>query len=155
MATTPTCIPSPQPSPHKRTLSLSTAKKFKLTAQLELIDNRCHSTSPKSLSGEGAPEGEGNPKELRTKFVGEVDLLESKEPLLQEIKCCFVLFPIQYPEMYKKAEASFWTAKEMDLSKDLHDWNNHTNDNKCHFISHVFTSFAASDSIINESLVDK
>jgi ribonucleoside-diphosphate reductase subunit M2 len=37
--------------------------------------------------------------------------------------------------MYKKAEASFWTAEEMDLPKDVHDWNNHLNDNERHFIS--------------------
>ena len=54
--------------------------------------------------------------------------------------------------MYKKTEASFWTAEEMDLSKDVHDWNNHLNDNKCHFISHVFAFFAASDGIVNENL---
>jgi ribonucleoside-diphosphate reductase subunit M2 len=37
--------------------------------------------------------------------------------------------------MYKKAKASFWTAEEMDLPKDVHDWNNHLNDNERHFIS--------------------
>ena len=57
--------------------------------------------------------------------------------------------------MYKKAEASFWTAEEMDLSKDLHDWNNHLNDNKHHFISHVLAFFAASDGIVNENLVEQ
>jgi ribonucleoside-diphosphate reductase subunit M2 len=54
--------------------------------------------------------------------------------------------------MYKKAEASFWTAEEMDLSKDVHDWNNWLNDNECHFISHVLAFFAASDGIVNENL---
>ena len=53
--------------------------------------------------------------------------------------------------MYKKAEASFWTA-EMDLSKDVHDqWNNRLNDNERHFISHVLAFFPASDCIINEN----
>ena len=56
--------------------------------------------------------------------------------------------------MYKKAEASFWTAEEMDLSKDLHDWNNHLNDNECHFVSHVLTFFVASDGIVNENLIE-
>jgi len=54
--------------------------------------------------------------------------------------------------MYKKVEASFWTAEEMDLSKDVHDWNNRLNDNKCHFISHVLAFFAASDGVVNENL---
>jgi ribonucleoside-diphosphate reductase subunit M2 len=42
------------------------------------------------------------------------------EPLLRENPRRFVIFPIQYPDiwnMYKKAEASFWTVEEVDLSK--------------------------------------
>ena len=57
--------------------------------------------------------------------------------------------------MYKKAEASFWTAEEMDLSKDIHDWTNKLNDNERHFISHVLAFFAASDGIVNENLVER
>ena len=57
--------------------------------------------------------------------------------------------------MYKKAEASFWTAEEIDLSKDLHDWDNKINDNERHFISHVLAFFAASDGIVNENLVER
>jgi ribonucleoside-diphosphate reductase subunit M2 len=92
-----------------------------------------------------------------------------------ESKRRFVLFPIQYHEVsllldhfvsrnlrslkiwqiYKKAEASFWTAEEMDLSKDLHDWNNRLNDNERHFVSHVLAFFAASDGIVNENLVER
>lgn len=52
--------------------------------------------------------------------------LEKEEPLLIENTRRFVLFPIKYHEiwqMYKKAEASFWTAEEIDLGKDTHDWN--------------------------------
>ncbi|EEB91652.1 hypothetical protein MPER_09958, partial [Moniliophthora perniciosa FA553] len=96
-------------------------------------------------------------EDLRKRFVGDVELPESEEPLLKESKRRFVLFPIQYPEiwqMYKKAEASFWTAEEMDLSKDLHDWNNRMNDNERHFISHVLAFFAASDGI-HENLVER
>jgi len=97
-------------------------------------------------------------EELRKRFVGDVDLPESEEPLLKESKRRFVLFPIQYNEiwmMYKKAEASFWTAEEMDLSKDLHDWHTKLNDNERHFISHVLAFFAASDGIVNENLVER
>ncbi|KAM6489348.1 ribonucleotide reductase small subunit [Amanita muscaria] len=95
---------------------------------------------------------------LRTKFVGEVDLPESEEPILKESKRRFVLFPIQYHEiwqMYKKAEASFWTAEEMDLSKDAKDWTTRLNDNERFFISHVLAFFAASDGIVNENLVER
>jgi len=57
--------------------------------------------------------------------------------------------------MYKKAEASFWTAEEIDLSKDLHDWNNRLNDDERFFISHVLAFFAASDGIVNENLLER
>lgn len=83
---------------------------------------------------------------------------EANEPLLQENPHRFVLFPIKYHEiwqMYKKAEASFWTAEEIDLSKDLHDWNNRLNDDERYFISHVLAFFAASDGIVNENLVER
>ncbi|CRG90642.1 ribonucleoside-diphosphate reductase subunit M2 [Talaromyces islandicus] len=83
---------------------------------------------------------------------------EAHEPLLQENPHRFVLFPIKYHEiwqMYKKAEASFWTAEEIDLSKDLHDWNNRLNNDERYFISHVLAFFAASDGIVNENLVER
>ncbi|KAB8360653.1 hypothetical protein FH972_024391 [Carpinus fangiana] len=83
---------------------------------------------------------------------------EASEPLLRENPNRFVLFPIKYHEiwqMYKKAEASFWTAEEIDLSKDLHDWNNRLNDEERFFVSHVLAFFAASDGIVNENLVER
>ena len=57
--------------------------------------------------------------------------------------------------MYKKAEASFWTAEEVDLSKDLRDWSNRLNDDEQYFVSHVLAFFAASDGIVNENLVER
>ena len=53
--------------------------------------------------------------------------------------------------MYKKAEASFWTAEEIDLAEDLKDWDGLTN-NERHFVSHILAFFAASDGIVNENL---
>lgn len=79
-----------------------------------------------------------------------------KEPILQENKGRFVIFPIQHHdiwEAYKQAEASIWTAEEIDLSNDLGDWENLT-DNERHFISHVLAFFAASDGIVNENLAE-
>lgn len=79
-----------------------------------------------------------------------------EEPLLKENTGRFVIFPIQYHdiwEFYKKAEASFWTAEEIDLGADLHDWEN-LNDGERHFISHVLAFFAASDGIVNENLAE-
>ncbi len=79
----------------------------------------------------------------------------NEEPILKENKDRFVLFPIKHNniwEMYKKAEASFWTAEEIDLNPDLQDWDNKLNDDEKHFIKHVLAFFAASDGIVNENL---
>lgn len=77
------------------------------------------------------------------------------EPILQENKDRFVLFPIKHQdiwEFYKKAEASFWTAEEIDLTTDLIDWERKLNADEKHFIKHVLAFFAASDGIVNENL---
>ncbi|MBA3602554.1 MAG: ribonucleotide-diphosphate reductase subunit beta [Parachlamydiaceae bacterium] len=77
------------------------------------------------------------------------------EPILQENKDRFVLFPIKHKDiwqMYKQAEASFWTAEEIDLSADIMDWEKKLNDDERHFIKHVLAFFAASDGIVNENL---
>lgn len=79
-----------------------------------------------------------------------------EEPILKENKDRFVLFPIRQHEIwqfYKKAEASFWTAEEIDLSQDLKDWES-MNDGERHFIKHVLAFFAASDGIVNENLAE-
>lgn len=79
---------------------------------------------------------------------------QENEVLLRENKDRFVILPIKYPaiwEMYKKCEASFWTAEEIDLSDDMKHWEN-MNDGERHFISHVLAFFAASDGIVNENL---
>ncbi|CAO2602458.1 Ribonucleoside-diphosphate reductase subunit M2 B [Lemmus lemmus] len=81
----------------------------------------------------------------------------NEEPLLRKSSRRFVIFPIQYPDiwkMYKQAQASFWTAEEVDLSKDLPHWNKLKSDEK-YFISHILAFFAASDGIVNENLVER
>ncbi len=78
----------------------------------------------------------------------------NEEILLKENKDRFVILPINYPkiwEQYKRHEASFWTAEEIDLSGDMKDWEN-LNDGERHFISHILAFFAASDGIVNENL---
>ena len=57
--------------------------------------------------------------------------------------------------MYKRAEASFWTAEEVDLSQDLQHWHHRLNDDERYFISHVLAFFAASDGIVNENLLER
>ena len=79
------------------------------------------------------------------------------EPILQENKDRFVLFPIQHDDIwkfYKQEEASIWTAEEIDLSQDIIDWETKLTDNERHFIKHVLAFFAASDGIVNENLAE-
>ena len=79
------------------------------------------------------------------------------EPILQENKNRFVIFPIKHHdiwEWYKKMEASFWTAEEIDLSQDLNDWNNKLTNDERYFVKHILAFFAASDGIVNENLAE-
>ena len=81
----------------------------------------------------------------------------ANEPLLKENKDRFVIFPIQHNDIwqyYKKHEASFWTAEEIDLSPDLVDWASKLNDDERYFIKHILAFFAASDGIVNENLAE-
>ena len=78
------------------------------------------------------------------------------EPILKENPDRFVVFPIKYHEIwshYKKAVASFWTAEEVDLSKDLEHWQKLT-PNERYFIKNILAFFAGSDGIVNENLVE-
>ncbi|XP_047019278.1 ribonucleoside-diphosphate reductase subunit M2 [Helicoverpa armigera] len=99
----------------------------------------------------------GESMDVEGKNMEVVEFDPQKEPLLRDNPRRFVIFPIQYPdiwEMYKKAEASFWTVEEVDLSKDMSDWEN-LKDSERHFIKHVLAFFAASDGIVNENLVER
>jgi len=80
-----------------------------------------------------------------------------EEPILTANNNRFVLFPIQHDDIwsfYKKSEASFWTAEEIDLSSDLVDWEEKLTDDERFFIKHVLAFFAASDGIVNENLAE-
>ena len=90
-----------------------------------------------------------NPKQNKGK-----PMKQENELLLRENKDRFVILPIKYPaiwEMYKKCEASFWTAEEIDLSDDMKHWDL-MNAGEKHFISHILAFFADSDGIVNENL---
>ena len=79
------------------------------------------------------------------------------EPILEKNDGRFVIFPIQHHdiwEWYKKSEASFWTAEEIDLHQDLTDWTTKLNDDERYFIKHILAFFAASDGIVNENLAE-
>ena len=79
------------------------------------------------------------------------------DPLLSEDTKRYVIFPIKRDDvwkMYKKAEANFWTTEELDLSKDLKDFNG-LNEDERYFIENILAFFAASDGIVNENLVER
>merc|ERR1711865_1071555 len=97
----------------------------------------------------------------RSAVVNEISMqiceLEKTDPLLMDNPRRWVMFPIQYPEvweMYKKHEASFWTAEEIDLSQDNKDWDTLSGSEQ-HFIKHVLAFFAASDGIVLENLASQ
>ena len=78
-----------------------------------------------------------------------------EEELLSDVKNRFVLFPIKYNDvwqMYKTAQSVFWVPNEVDLTKDLNDWDNVLNENEKSFILNVLAFFSSSDSIVNENL---
>ena len=79
---------------------------------------------------------------------------QNLEPILQENADRFVLFPIEHDDiwqMYKRQVDCFWRAEEVDLSKDLKDWEKLNEDEK-KFIKMVLAFFAASDGVVLENL---
>ncbi|KAL1923193.1 uncharacterized protein VTP21DRAFT_9569 [Calcarisporiella thermophila] len=115
-----------------------------------------HTSSP-SPSMAAPQEAEKILADVPTK-IAQLKEQEMEEPILTPNPRRFVLFPIKYHEvwqMYKKAEASFWTAEEVDLSKDVYDWEHNLTADERKFISHVLAFFAASDGIVNENLVER
>jgi ribonucleoside-diphosphate reductase subunit M2 len=107
-------------------------------------------------------------KQLRTEgSLGSVAIEMSKdqctpfdislEPILRENPHRFVLFPIRFPDIwrkYKEAESSIWTMEEIDLGADMKDWESLNNDER-HFIKMVLAFFAASDGIVLENLAER
>lgn len=80
-----------------------------------------------------------------------------QEPILSQNKNRFVIFPIQHSDIwdwYKKQEASFWIAEEIDLHQDVTDWKTKLNDDERYFVKHILAFFAASDGIVNENLAE-
>ena len=78
------------------------------------------------------------------------------EKILVENPNRFVIFPIQHDdiwEFYKNHQAALWTAEEVDLTNDIRDWNNLT-ENEKYFVKNILSFFAASDGIVNENLAE-
>ncbi|ODQ66279.1 hypothetical protein NADFUDRAFT_50199 [Nadsonia fulvescens var. elongata DSM 6958] len=147
--------PSKKAAAALQTMDLESSKKTLFTKQDVLDQEKNQRSSISDLTNV-----DKHTAFLKTHKKARNDLkaLECEEPLLQENKRRFVLFPIKYHEiwqMYKKAEASFWTAEEIDLGKDLIDWENKLNEDERFFIGRVLAFFAASDGIVNENLVER
>lgn len=84
-----------------------------------------------------------------------LDKGNSLDPILTPSNERFTTFPIRYADLwslYKKAVASFWTAEEIDLSKDLSDWEDVLSEDDRHFVKTILAFFAASDGIVFENL---
>ena len=82
------------------------------------------------------------------------------EPILNASKSeeRFVLFPVKHPDiydMYKRQVAQFWTMEEIDLSKDLADWNDRLSAHERDFFKCILAFFAPSDGIVGENLVTR
>jgi ribonucleoside-diphosphate reductase beta chain len=80
-----------------------------------------------------------------------------KEPMLEASEDRFVIFPIQHSDLWKKYKdhiAVFWTPEEIDLSKDMKDWER-LNDGERHFIKNILGFFAGSDGIVMENLATR
>ncbi|XP_010881020.1 ribonucleoside-diphosphate reductase subunit M2 [Esox lucius] len=138
---------------------LSKKNENQITTQMEDISLDDKENTPPSLNTTRILAS----KTARKIFADDSEPKEAKklysedEPLLKENPRRFVIFPIKYHDiwqMYKKAEASFWTAEEVDLSKDVQHWES-LKDEERYFISHVLAFFAASDGIVNENLVER
>lgn len=96
-------------------------------------------------------------EEKLNELTGVAKSSQLAEPILEDNPNRFVLFPIQHHDIwqeYKKSEASFWTAEEIDLAQDLVDWDEKLTDDERFFIKHVLAFFAASDGIVNENLAE-
>jgi ribonucleoside-diphosphate reductase beta chain len=122
-------------------------------------------TSPKNLEDLASMEDKA-PDSPKTKSIDTSQLsidamlpehTMALEPILEDNPGRFVLFPIEHDDIwsfYKKSEASFWTAEEIDLGADLVDWESKLNDNERYFIKNILAFFAASDGIVNENIAE-
>lgn len=82
--------------------------------------------------------------------------MDSNEPLLREEQR-LTIFPIVHEDiwaLYKIQLASFWTANEVDFSKDRSDWQDRLTDDERRFITHILAFFASADSVVMLNLME-
>jgi ribonucleotide reductase beta subunit family protein with ferritin-like domain len=112
------------------------------------VDESSINTDPKPLTQEAAPEADSEAIVAAPKVP---------EPILTPTEERFVIFPIKHGDLwakYKQHMAVFWTPEEIDLSKDLKDWEK-LNAGEQHFIKHILGFFAGSDGIVMENLASR
>jgi ribonucleoside-diphosphate reductase beta chain len=100
-----------------------------------------------------SPQHKQNMNQNKPKIMNKIQ----EEPILKSNPNRFVIFPIQHADIwdwYKKQEASFWTAEEIDLHEDIKDWNEKLTTDERYFLKHILAFFAASDGIVNENLAE-
>jgi ribonucleotide reductase beta subunit family protein with ferritin-like domain len=76
------------------------------------------------------------------------------EPFLNPKNRREKLYPIQYQDLwkyYQTHKSAFWVSEEVDLYKDVRDWNEKLTDDEKHYIKWTLAFFAGSDFIINEN----
>lgn len=142
-----------------KTLEKTAPRAHPVTPEFDASNSEPSITSTNSsvsseFSSEDSPSREEHTTIMSEHKRAEVERRHEEEPFLRDNPGRFVLFPIKEPEvwdMYKKAEASFWTAEEIDLASDMKDWDS-LSKNERHFVSHILAFFAASDGIVNENL---
>lgn len=109
-----------------------TLAKSPLSATSPLPEPHVMKATEKAVNGSTESEKVPSTSAVARKFPEEED-----EDILRETSDRFVLFPIKYRDIwlaYKQAQASFWTAEELDLAKDLYDWNERMNERERFFI---------------------
>ncbi len=78
-----------------------------------------------------------------------------REPILSTTSERYTVYPIQYKniwEIYKKQLQVNWVIEEVDLSRDVADWEKMLSFNDKIFLMHVLAFFAIADGIVNANI---
>ena len=89
--------------------------------------------------------------------VSKTNIEQSQEYLLNPENNRLTVYPIKNETIwrsYKKQQAAFWTAEEIDFSKDYHDFIK-LNTNEQHFIKMILAFFSSSDTIVNINISER
>ena len=138
---------------------LSSTPQISSSPSLNAIKSPSHKASKHSVVAEvdALPPLESTEATVTT-VAQATQATQVEEPMLKENPNRFVIFPIEHADvwaMYKKHMSVFWIPEEIDLSKDLRDWQEKLNDNERHFIKYILAFFAASDGIVQENLATR